>query len=147
MSYAKTFGAQTHLLSAYVVDIEVDLSRGFYAFNVIGLPDQATDEAKDRISAAIKNSGFDSPKQSNQKITISLAPAEIKKEGAVLDLGMALAYLLAAGEISFETRGKMFLGELSLDGKLRKTKGVLALTREAKRAEFKEIFVPKENTA
>lgn len=145
MSYAKAHGAQTHLLNAYIVDIEVDLSRGLHAFNIIGLPDQATEEARDRISAAIKNSGFDSPKSSNHKITISLAPAEIKKEGAVLDLGMAVAYLLATSEIVFDPVDKIFLGELSLDGKLRKTKGVLALTREAKRAGFKEIFVPQEN--
>ncbi len=145
MSYAKAHSAQTNFLNAYIVDIEVDLARGMYAFSVIGLPDQATEEAKDRISAAIKNSGFQSPKASNHKITISLAPAEVKKEGAVLDLGMALAYLLSAGEIMFEPKNKIFLGELSLDGQVRKTKGVLALTREALKRGFKEIFVPTEN--
>lgn len=145
MSYAKTHSAQTNFLKAYIVDIEVDLSRGLHSFSVIGLPDQATEEAKDRISAAIKNSGFSSPKSSNQKITISLAPAEIKKEGAQLDLSMALAYLLSVGEVNFDPENKIFLGELSLDGKVRKTKGVLALTREAKQAGFKQIFVPEEN--
>lgn len=145
MSYAKVYGAQTSFLIGYIVDIEVDLSRGLHSFSIIGLPDQATEEAKDRVSAAIKNSGFSSPKQSNQKITISLAPAEVKKEGAVLDLGMALGYLLASGEISFNPEGKIFLGELSLDGTVRKTKGILALSRKAKKEGFKEIFVPTEN--
>ena len=69
MSYAKVHGAQTNFLNAYVVDIEIDLSRGLYAFSIIGLPDQAVEEARDRISAAIKNSGYSSPKSANQKIS------------------------------------------------------------------------------
>src|SRR3989344_5227905 len=145
MSYAKLFRSQTPLLTPYIVDIEADLSRGLHAFNIVGMPDQAVEESKDRISAAIKNSGFESPKQQNHKIVIALAPAEIKKEGAGLDLGIALSYLLANEEIDFRPDKNIFLGELSLDGNLRRIKGVLALTRAAKEKGFEAIFLPKEN--
>ncbi|MDE1988766.1 MAG: YifB family Mg chelatase-like AAA ATPase, partial [Patescibacteria group bacterium] len=102
-------------------------------------------ESRDRVSAAIKNSGFKSPKQKNQKIVIALAPADLKKEGPAFDLGMALAYLLATEEIKFNPSGKIFLGELSLDGEVRKISGVLAIAEEAKKRGFEEIYLPKEN--
>lgn len=145
MSFSKVYSAQVALLKAQIVDIEVDLSKGLYAFSVVGLPDKAVEESRDRVSAAIKNSGFKSPKQKNQKIVIALAPADLKKEGPVFDLGMALAYLLAAEEIKFNPHGKIFLGELSLDGEVRKINGVLAIAEEAKRRGFEEIYLPKEN--
>ena len=84
-------------------------------------------------------------KKKNQKIVIALAPADLKKEGPVFDLGMALAYLLASEEIKFNPSGKIFLGELSLDGEVRKINGVLAIAEEAKRRGFEEIYLPKEN--
>ena len=145
MSFAKVYSAQVTLLKAQIVDIEVDLSKGLYAFSVVGLPDKAVEESKDRVSAAIKNSGFKSPKQKNQKIVIALAPADLKKEGPVFDLGMALSYLLASEEIKFNPSGKIFLGELSLDGEVRKISGVLAIAEEAKKRGFEEIYLPKEN--
>lgn len=145
MSYSKVYGAQPGIPNAHIVDIEVDLARGLYAFSIVGLPDQATEEAKDRISAAIKNSRFESPKNANQKIVISLAPAEVKKEGAGLDLGMALAYLLAKEEADFLTDGRIFVGELSLDGGVRAAKGVLSITKAAHKNGFREIYVPREN--
>lgn len=145
MSFAKTYSAQVTLLKAQIVDIEVDLSKGLYAFSVVGLPDKAVEESRDRVSAAIKNSGFKSPKQKNQKIVIALAPADLKKEGPLFDLGMALAYLLASEEIKFNPSGKIFLGELSLDGEVRKISGVLAIAEEAKKRGFEEIYLPKEN--
>lgn len=145
MSYARVFSAQVSLLNAYIVDVETDLSRGLNAFSVVGLPDKAVDESKDRISAAIKNSGFESPKSCNKKTTISLAPADIKKEGAGLDLAMALSYLQAAGEITFDPEKKIFIGELSLDGKLRPVKGILILVREAKKKGYQEVYLPEEN--
>ena len=116
MSVSRVFSAQTTALSVSLVEIETDLSRGLYAFSIIGIPDQAVEEAKDRVGAAIKNSGLTSPKQKNQKIVISLAPASEKKEGAIFDLPIALSYLLASEEIHFDTKNKIFLGELSLDG-------------------------------
>ncbi|MBI2618047.1 YifB family Mg chelatase-like AAA ATPase [Candidatus Kaiserbacteria bacterium] len=145
MSFAKVYSAQTTLLDAHVIDIEVDLSKGLHAFSIVGLPDKAVEESRDRVSAAIKNSGYKSPKNKNQKVVISLAPADLKKEGPAFDLGMALCYLLATKDISFDPTGKLFLGELSLDGELRSIHGVLPLVRKAKRVGFKEVFVPKEN--
>lgn len=145
MSFSKVQSAQAILLKAIIVDIEVDLSKGLHAFSIVGLPDKAVEESRDRISAAIKNSGFESPKSKNQKVIISLAPADIKKEGPSFDLAMALAYLLASGEVSFNPVGKLFLGELSLDGTMRKVSGVLSSVREAKRAGFLEAYVPIEN--
>ncbi len=145
MSYAKVYSAQASLLKPYIVDVEVDLSRGLHSFSIVGLPDKAVEEARDRISAAIKNSGFESPKSKNHKVVISLAPAEIKKEGAGLDVAMALSYLLANGDVIFDPKNKIFLGELALDGSLRGIRGTLAYTRKAKKEGYREIYVPKEN--
>jgi len=146
MSFAKVFSAQNYLLESHIVDIEVDLSRGLYSFSVVGLPDKAVEESRDRISSAIKNSGFESPKQKNEKVVISLAPAHIKKEGTHFDLGIAVGYLLASDDIRQTHLDKiLFLGELSLDGTVRETYGVLPLVHEAKKKGFKEVFVPQAN--
>lgn len=145
MSFAKVYSAQTSLLKAHLIDIEVDLIKGLHSFSVVGLPDKAVEESRDRVSAAIKNSGFPSPKKKNQKVVIALAPAQLKKEGPIFDLGIALAYLLAVKLINFDTEKKMFLGELSLNGDLRKISGVLPLVLKAKELGFEEIYVPKDN--
>ncbi len=145
MSVSKTYSAQLSGLTTHIVTIEVDLSNGLHAFTVVGLGDKAVEESKDRISAAIKNSGYTSPKQKNQKVVISLAPADLKKEGPSFDLGMALGYLSASGDIDFDPEKKLFLGELSLEGQLRKVAGVLPLVRGAYKCGFREIFVPKAN--
>ena len=145
MQFSKIFSAQTVGLVAHIIDVEVDLSRGLHSFSLVGLPSASVDESQDRVSAAIKNSGFTSPKQKNQKIVIALAPAELKKEGSHYDLAIALAYLTACDEIKFDPAGKIFLGELSLDGKLRPIHGTLLLAQAAHRAGFREIFVPAEN--
>jgi len=145
MSFAKTYSAQTKGIDAHIIDVEVDLSRGLNSFSIVGLPDKAVEEARDRISSAIKNSGYISPKSTNQKTIISLAPAHIKKTGALFDLPMSLAYLLASKNIIFEATEKIFFGELSLDGKLRPIKGTLPLVISAQKAGFKEVFLPKEN--
>ena len=146
MSFSKVYSAQTNLLSVTPISVETDISRGtLFAFALVGLPDKAVEEARDRVSAAIKNSGFGSPKAKNHKIVISLAPAELKKEGPSFDLAIALSYLLANDEIEFEPEKKLFLGELSLDGKLRPIRGVLPIARFAKQNNFKELYVPMEN--
>lgn len=147
MNFAKVFSAQIAQLNAHIIDIEVDLSRGLHAFSIVGLPDKAVEESRDRFSAAIKHAGFTSPKSKNQKVVVSLAPADLKKEGPNFDLGIALAYLLAAGDVSFVPENKLFLGELSLDGKLRPIKGVLPLVRHAQSKGFTHIFVPSENAS
>ncbi len=147
MSFAKVHSAQPILLEAHIVDIEADVSSGLYAFSVVGLPDKAIEEARDRVAAAIKNSGFKSPKQKNQKVVVSLAPSHLKKEGPAFDLPIALAYLLAVGDIHFDPKKKIFLGELTLDGGIRHISGILPAIREAARRGFLEAYVPFENAA
>jgi len=112
---------------------------------MVGLPGKAVEEAKDRIAAAIKNSGFTSPKQKNQKVVVSLAPADLRKEGPLYDLPIALSYLLASGDIEFDPEKRLFLGELSLDGELRPVKGILPVVRDAKEMGYKEVYVPDAN--
>ena len=146
MNFAKVHSAQTYLLQAHIIDIEVDLSRGIHAFSIVGLAGKAVEEARDRISAAIKYSGFISPKHSNQKIVISLAPAHVRKEGTHFDLGMAVAYLLAKEEMDFDPSKTLFLGELALDGAVRPIRGTLPLVAHAKEKGFERVFLPVENT-
>lgn len=145
MSFAKLYAAQPVLTGAHIVSVEIDLSRGLHSFTVVGLPDKAVEEARDRVSAAIKNTGFKPPKSKNEKITISLAPADLKKEGPLFDVAIALAYLSSSGDIKLKSDKKIFLGELSLDGEVRPVRGVLPIIREAKKKGFEEVFVPKEN--
>jgi len=146
MSFAKVYSAQVNLLRGNIVTIEVDITKGtLHAFSVVGLPDKAVDESRDRVSGAIKNSGFKSPKAKNQKIIVSLSPADLKKEGPFFDLAIAIAYLKASGEIEFNSEKKIFLGELGLDGTLRSIRGALPLVQEAKKQGYKEVYLPKEN--
>ncbi len=145
MSFAKVYSAQVNMLTGQIVTIEVDISRGLHAFSIVGLPDKAVDESKDRVSSAIKNSGFKSPKAKNQKIVVSLSPADLKKEGPFFDLAIALSYMLAAEDLEFNPEKKIFLGELGLDGALHRIRGALPLVQEAKRKGFEEIYLPKEN--
>ena len=146
MSFSRIYSAQTHLLKGKIVTVEVDITKKtLHSFTLVGLPDKAVDESKDRMSSALKNSGFESPKNQNQKVVISLSPADLKKEGPYFDLAIALAYLLSAEEINFDPEHRIFLGELSLNGELRPIKGALPLTQEAKNLGFKEIFLPIDN--
>jgi magnesium chelatase family protein len=145
MQYARVYGAQTSLLTPHLVTIETDLSRGLHAFTVVGLPDKAVEESRDRVAAAIKHAGFESPKSRNQKIVISLAPADLRKEGPLFDLPIALSYLLAADDIRFDPEPYLFVGELALDGALRDVRGVLPLVAQAKSAGKRAVFVPKSN--
>jgi magnesium chelatase family protein len=145
MSFAKVYSAQINLLAGQIVRVEVDLSRGLHSFSIVGLPDKAVDESKDRVSSAIKNSGFGSPKAKNQKIIVSLSPADLKKEGPFFDLAIALSYLLATGDIKFNPEKKIFFGELGLDGSLRRIRGALPLVQEAKKQGYEEVYLPKEN--
>src|SRR5574344_555996 len=126
MSFAKIYSAQTHFLKGKIITIEVDITpKTLHSFTIVGLPDKAVEESKDRMSSALKNSGFPSPKNQQQKIVISLSPADLKKEGPYFDLAIALAYLPSAEEINFCPEGRIFLGELSLNGDLRTIKGAL----------------------
>lgn len=141
----KLHSAEVVGLDGKIIDVEIDLSPGLFSFSIVGLADKAVSEAKERISAAIKSIGARSPQKKNQRVLISLAPADLKKEGPVFDLAIALAYLLASKQASFKPKGKLFLGELALDGALRPIKGVLALAEAAEKAGFEELYVPKES--
>ncbi len=143
---AKVFSASLYGIDAKIIEVETDISRGgLHSFSIVGLPDKSVDESKDRVNSAIKNSGFEAPKRTNQKITINLAPANIKKEGSSYDLSIALSYLLASGQISFDFDKKIFVGELALSGSVRSVPGVLSYVLSAKENGFNEIFVPVDN--
>jgi len=147
MSVTHVFTIEPHVLKGTVVSIEADVTRGLHSFTIVGLAGKAVEEAKDRVAAALKNSGFKSPKSSNHKITISLSPADIKKEGPLYDVPIALAYLGATDALSILPTDTLFVGELSLDGALRPIKGALAIALAAKAAGFSAIFLPQENVA
>ncbi|MEZ4103893.1 MAG: YifB family Mg chelatase-like AAA ATPase [Candidatus Paceibacterota bacterium] len=141
MSVALVHTVQPHILSGTVVRIEADLARGLHSFSIVGLAGKAIEESKDRISSAIKHSGFESPKSKNQKITVSLSPADLKKEGPLFDLPIAIAYLEATGELNGNPN-TLYVGELGLDGSLRPIRGVLNITMAAKQNGYKQIVVP-----
>ncbi len=124
------------------IDVEVDLSSGLPCFNIVGLPDKAVEEAKERVKSAIKNSGGNFPQK---RITVNLAPANIKKEGPAFDLPIALGILAASGQIEFDNENSLVVGELSLGGKLRKINGVLPISIMAKEKDYKKFFIPKVN--
>lgn len=143
--YAKTLAAQPIGSGAELVSVEADLTRGLHSFSVVGLADKAVEEARDRLSAAIRHSGHKPPKQQNKKIILSLSPADLKKEGSHYDLPLALAYLIAAGDLSPLEENVLFIGELALDGEVRGVRGVLPQVLAAKRRGVKTIFVPPDN--
>ncbi len=145
MAFAKLYAIQPTLSGGHKITIEADLTKGLHAFTIVGLPDKAVEEARDRVSAAIKNSGYKSPKQRNQKITVALAPASLKKEGPSFDLPIALCYLLATEDIRFSPEGRIFAGELALNGEVRSIRGALAIASVAKELGITEVFMPKEN--
>lgn len=143
--YARAMSAQPVGVSARLVTVEADLTRGLHAFTIIGLPDKAMEESKDRISAAIRHAGFPPPKSSNKRIVLSLSPADLKKEGSHYDLPLALAYLAAAGDIQAFPSHALFSGELALDGALRAVRGILPQVMCAKAHGMREVFVPSGN--
>ena len=145
MVFSKVYSAQANLLTADKIDVEADISRGLYSFSIIGLPDKSVEESRDRVSAAVKNTGFISPKQKNQKIIISLSPANIRKIGSFFDLAIALAYLKSSKQINFDSKNKLFIGELSLDGKLKRINGIIQTITFARKNKFKEIYIPIQN--
>ena len=141
----RVYSGQVSNISGDIISIETDIQNGLHSFSIIGLPDKAVEESKDRVSSAIKNSGYTSPKKKNQKIVISLFPANIKKSGAAFDLSIAISYLLAVKDIEFDSSDKLFLGELALNGELLPVDGVLPVVNNAKKSGFKEVFVPLQN--
>lgn len=145
MAFSRVFSAQIDLLSGRIVSVEVDTSRGLNSFTIVGLGDRAVDEARDRVGSALKNAGFESPKAKNEKTVVSLSPADLKKEGSHFDLSIALGILLATGMETEDLSRSLFIGELGLDGGVRPTKGILAMTLAGLKNGFREIYVSKEN--
>lgn len=143
--YARILTAQPLGIDAELVMVEADLSRGLHAFSIVGLADKAVAEARDRISSAIKNSGFKPPKATNRRIVLSLSPASLRKDGSQYDLPLAVAYLVAAGFISPPVEQMLFCGELGLDGTVRPIRNVLAHALCARTAGITKIVVPAGN--
>ncbi len=132
-------------LDSETVEVEVDvLSQGLHNFTIVGLPDTSIKESRDRVSSALKNSGFKPPHQCG-RITVNLAPANLPKNSPLYDLPIALGFLLATGQIDFDYRDKLFAGELALDGKIRPVQGILPIALMAQEKKIKEIFVPRAN--
>ena len=127
-------------LEGHMVDVEVDISSGLPAMTVVGLPDAAVQEAKERVRAAIRNSGFNFPMK---RIVVNLAPADLKKAGPSYDLPIAVGILLSSEQVSTDSSRAIFLGELSLDGSLRHTHGILPMVALAREENFDTIVVPE----
>jgi len=142
---ARVLSAAVLGISAYQVEVEVDIASGLPAFSTVGLPEGAVKESKDRVKSAIKNAGYNYPAR---RITVNLAPADIKKEGSTFDLPIAAGILAAGGTIQAEKLRDYFLvGELSLDGRVKPVKGTLPMALAARQANIKGIVLPRENAA
>ena len=130
-------------IDAYIVEVEVDIMNGLPTFTTVGLPEAAVKESKERVKSAISNSGYEFP---NDRITINLAPANIKKEGTGFDLPIAVGILCATAMLPAKTSAKyLFIGELSLDGRIKPVKGSLSIALAGKEAGFSGVIVPYEN--
>ncbi len=140
------FSAATVGLDGVLIKVEADVaSRGFPVFNIVGLPNKAINESKERVKTAINNSGFDMPQS---RIVVNLAPADIPKEGSLFDLPIAIGILTSTESINRDfIEDSLFIGELSLEGKIQPVSGVLPITILAKKRKIKNIFVPKQNSA
>lgn len=141
---AKILSAATIGLDSYLIEVEVDIGAGLPSFTIVGLPDKAIDESKERIRAAIKNSYIEFPQH---RLTINLAPADTKKEGPIFDLPMAVGILAASGQIDNQPEFKkaLFVGELSLNGELRHVNGILPITIFAAQNGFERLYLPEVN--
>ena len=147
--YAKLYGATLHGIDGCIITVEVDISQGLPVFDIVGLPNQSVKEARERVRAAIKNSGYDFPMR---RIVVNLAPATIRKSSAGLDLAIALGVLIASGQIkgrkasiSALLKNSLFMGELALDGSLLPTFGTLAMSLAGLDSNYSTIFTSVEN--
>jgi magnesium chelatase family protein len=136
---AKVFSCAVIGLEGAIVQVEVDISRGLPSFTIVGLPDTAVQESRERVRAAIKNSGLAFP---TTRLTVNLAPADLRKVGPAYDLPIALGILLANDQLWADVSSFLFVGELSLDGTVRHTEGILPMVSVAKEEGFERVFVP-----
>jgi magnesium chelatase family protein len=138
----KMFGSAVFGVEATTITVEVNIDKGV-GYHLVGLPDNAIKESSYRIAAALKNNGYNLPVK---KITINMAPADLRKEGSSYDLTLAIGILAASGQINADEVSKyVIMGELSLDGSLQPIKGVLPIAIKAKEEGFKGFFLPKQN--
>ncbi len=142
---SRVFSASLKGIDAQLIEVEAVASRGLRSFSIVGLPDKAIEEAKERVSSAVKSARLSSPRDERKRVLINLAPADVKKEGSFYDLPIALSFLLSTEQIKFNPEKTMFVGELSLDGRLKPIKGSLSFAILARDKGFSEIVLPKEN--
>ena len=131
-------------LDGVPVEAETDINNGIPSYELVGLPDAAVKESRERVRSALKNSGRKFPLQ---KITVNLAPADVRKEGSVFDLAIAVGILKATEQLAADCTGIVFLGELALDGALRSVTGILPLLISAKAAGFRKFILPAGNAS
>ncbi len=138
-------------LEGYIIDVQVDVSNGLPDWDIVGLPDTSIKESKERVKAAIKNSGYE---VLSRKIVVNLAPADIRKQGSLLDLPIAIGLLYSLGEIKnvshkkdlhIKNENTVFVGELSLNGRLNRVNGILPICIEARKLGIEEIIIPEDN--
>ncbi|MCL5011870.1 MAG: YifB family Mg chelatase-like AAA ATPase [Patescibacteria group bacterium] len=143
---SKLFCAELEGLIPRLVEVEVDIHVGLASFTIVGLADKAVSEAKERVSSALKNSGIKPPNRENRKVTVNLAPADIKKNGSQYDVAIALGYMVASGQLKpFDASKILFLGELALDGSIRSIAGALTICNMAEQLGYDTVFIPAEN--
>lgn len=142
--FSKLYSAGMFGLDAFTVDVECDLTQGLPSFDIVGLPGAAVKESKDRVRSALKNSGFEYPVS---RITINLAPADIRKEGPIYDLPVLISLLKASRQIDADLSDAVFIGELSLDGAIRPARGILSMALHAAEQGFKQVYIPYDNAA
>ncbi|MDZ4278922.1 MAG: magnesium chelatase domain-containing protein, partial [Dehalococcoidia bacterium] len=140
MPLSKVLSCAVIGLDGELVEVEVDIAHGMPFFAIVGLPDAAVQEAKERVRSAIRNSGFPFP---NKRITVNLAPADIRKEGPAYDLPIAVGVLIASQLVVADLEGAVFLGELALDGNVRHAQGVLPMVALAKDRGIETAYVPE----
>lgn len=139
---SKVLSATVVGLDGVLIEVETDILSGLPGFTIVGLPDKAVEESKERVRSAIKNSGATFP---DRKVTVNLAPGDLPKEGPTFDLPIAVSILLSSGQLQFDSEQALFLGELSLNGKLRISKGVLPMVLAAKERGIQNIYIPIQN--
>lgn len=139
---AKVLSATVIGLDGTLIEVETDILNGLPSFTIVGLPDKAVEESKERVRSAVKNSGAEFPAK---KVTVNLAPGDLPKEGPSFDLPIAVSILVSSGQLSFDTESSLFIGELSLNGRLRVSKGVLPMVLAAKDKGIENVYIPSAN--
>jgi len=142
MALAKIKSAAIIGLNAIPIDVEVDISNGLPTFKIVGLPDKAVEEARERVRSALKNSSMQMP---NRRVTVNLAPADVKKVGPAYDLPIAVGLALASEQIKLPDEKMLFVGELALNGDARSAHGIIAIANMAKQQGYTKLFVPSKN--